>query len=702
MNIRRMLASPTVRTIAVVSFAGLLPLQAQRQAQAQPQKNGPPPLILGDAWYPEAWPESRWETDLELMQKAGIHVVRVGEGAWSRMEPSEGHYDFEWLQRAVALAGKHGIYTVMGTPTYAPPAWLTQKYPETLVTLEDGKKDEHGNRQQFSVTNPKYREFCRDIATRLAQKFGHNPNVIGWQIGNEYARADFSPASRAMFQDWLHQRYGTLDNLNARWTTTYWSQTYSDWSQIPIETSRGNPGLTLNWKRFVTDVWRSFQQVQIDAIRANSDPRQFITTNRMGWVDVLNDYTIVQDLSMAGIDNYVGQGHFDPVESGSAYDLTRGQLHKNFWVLETQPGFVNWAHISNALDKGEVRAMAWTQVGHGADAVLYWQWRSALNGQEQYHGTVVGQDGKPMLVYSEISQVGAEFAKAGPALAGTLPRSDVALLHSQDSWWAINLNLERLNTSYDPQQEILSYYRPLRKASQSIDIISAECKPEILNQYKLLVAPALNVMTDAEARNLTAYVRQGGHLVLGQRSGFKDVDNAMQTTRQPGPLAELLGGHVEQYFALLAPVPVDGKFGSGTSKLFTELLAVDAPDVEVLQRYGKSNGWLDGLPAVVTRKVGKGRITYVGTWMDDKEMDAAAQWMTSTSGITPAFGPVADGVDVYPRYGKKDDVFILVNLKKEAAVTLPAQMHDVLADKDVTAVTLPQYGVAVLSRQHDR
>ncbi|MGA7708285.1 MAG: beta-galactosidase, partial [Acidobacteriaceae bacterium] len=200
-----------------------VPLQAIAQSSANTAKVAPPPpILLGTAWYPEQWPESRWPADLELMQKAGIRFVRVGEFAWSKMEPSEGDYQFGWLERAIDEAGQHGIYTVLGTPSAAPPAWLTQKYPETLRTEEDGRKAEHGNRQQFNWDNPKYRELARDIATRMAKRFGHNPYVIGWQIDNEYAQVSFDPQTRADFQNWLKQRYGTLDNLNERWTTAYW------------------------------------------------------------------------------------------------------------------------------------------------------------------------------------------------------------------------------------------------------------------------------------------------------------------------------------------------------------------------------------------------------------------------------------------------------------------------------------------------
>ena len=676
-----------------VHFAALASIVGLCLCSAMPSQNAAPPILLGTAWYPEQWPEAQWESDLSLMEKAGVRMVRVGEFAWSRMEPSEGHYDLDWLERAVAAAGKHGIYTVLGTPTAAPPAWLTQKYPETLLMERDGRRAEHGNRQQFNWANPKYRELSRQIAEQMAKRFGRNALVLGWQIDNEYAEVSYDPETRSQFQQWLKARYGTLDNLNARWTTAYWSQTYSSWDQVPIETDYGNPGLLLSWKRFVSEAWRSYQKNQLDVIRSNSDRRQFITTNMMGWFDGYDHYTVAQDLDLAAWDDYVGAGHLDTARNGAAHDLTRGFKQKNFWVMETQPGFVNWAEINNSLDKGEVRAMAWHDIGHGADAVSYWQWRSALNGQEEYHGTLVGTDDTPVPLYSEIQQIGREFARTGPALAGTSPRSEVAILHSYDSRWAIQW--QKHNKNYDPVEELVSYYKPLRAISQSIDVLPPTAR---LDTYKLVVAPGLNVFSETIAKNLIEYVQQGGHLVLGQRSGMKDDDNGLQPARQPGPLVELLGGRVEQYYALAVPVPVVGKFGSAQAKLWAELLSAKADDVAVLARYGKSNGWLDGQPAAITRRVGKGRITYIGAWLDDAGMAAAAKWMSEVSGVKPALAPVPDGVEVYPRYGEGKAVYVLVSFaKRKETVTLPVPMVDVLDGATKQTVTLPRFGVAVLT-----
>ncbi|HEY6377163.1 MAG TPA: beta-galactosidase [Edaphobacter sp.] len=340
---------------------------------AQQAPATPPPLYLGTAWYPEQWPESRWEADLTLMEQAGVRFVRITEFAWSSMEPTEGNYNFDWIDHAIAAAAKHHITVVLGTPGATPPAWLTQKYPEVLRIKQDGQRDQHGNREQFNWSSPKYLELTRGITERMAKRYGHNPNVIGWQIDNEYANLSYGDDVKKQFQDWLKVQYKTLDNLNARWTTAYWSESYSDWSQIPIQENYGNPGLLLNWKRFVSETWRAYQKNHLDVIRPNSDPRQFITTNMMGWFDGYDHYTVSQDLDLASWDDYVGRGHLDPYRNGAAHDLTRGFLRKNFWVMETQPGFVNWNAVNTALDKGEIRAMAWHDIGHGADAVSYWQ-----------------------------------------------------------------------------------------------------------------------------------------------------------------------------------------------------------------------------------------------------------------------------------------------------------------------------------------
>ena len=665
-------------------------------ALAQPAKLAPAiaheRLWIGSAWYPEQWPESAWAEDLRLMKAHGANVVRIGEYAWSRMEPEEGKYDMAWLVRAVRLAAKYDIRVVVGTPTDTPPAWLTQKYPDTLQVDGTGKRLGHGGRRQFSISSSRYRQFARDIDTQMARALKDEPNVIGWQIGNEPTDESYDPEARAAWIAWLKARYGTLDKLNDAWTTSYWSQTYTAWDQVPFTADKANPGWMLELKRFITSQWVDFHRNQRDAIRAVVGAKPFITINfgGLGWANRFDRYEMNRDLDVTSWDEYVGMGHLKPYRAGATHDLVRGWKRQNFWVMETQPGFVNWAPVSNMLYPGETRALAWQAIGHGADAVLYWQWRNALNGQETMHGSVVGPDGKPLPIYAEVQQIGREFAKASAAVAGTTPVSPVAILQDYPSRWAIDFQLH--HRDYDQIEVLLDYYQPLKDALGAIDVVEAAAAP--LERYKLVVAPSLNVITDAMAKRLADYVRSGGHLILGPRSGMKDEFNRLDPVRQPGPLAELLGGQVEQFYALDEPVEV----GGGKATIWAEQLSVKAPDAETLLTYGKANGWLDGKPAVISRHVGKGRITYVGALVDDSVMKGLIDTALKDADVERDFTVPAD-VELMTREGNGRRIVILINHSRESrAVKLPGAMTDVLTGARVSGVTLAAEGVAVLSR----
>jgi beta-galactosidase len=703
-------------------------------------------MRLGAAWYPEQWPESQWESDLQLMQDAHMNVVRIGEFAWSTLEPTEGHYDFGWMERAVAQAAKHHIAVVIGTPTDAPPAWLTQKYPDTLGMNADGRWREHGNRRQFNYASPRYRQLCAGIVTQLARRFGHNANVIGWQIGNEYSDESFDPATRVLFQQFLRVKYKTLDNLNQQWSTAYWSQTYTAWDQIPMQNTGENPALLLDHKHFVTATWRSFQHVQIDVLRPLILPTQFITTNIGGlaWSDNWDHYAITADLDLASWDDYVGQGHLDAPKNAMLNDFVRGWKRQNFWVMETEPGSVNWAPVNNALWPGETRALAWQTIGHGADAVLYWQWRSALNGQEQYHGAIVGPDGKPLPIYAEIAQLGADLELTRNALAGTSPQAEIAILHDYDSRWAIDFQPH--TKDYDQEQVLLDFYPQLQRIAQSsgeaVDIIDPNTAP--LDQYKLLVAPSLNVIDATLAAKLLAYVQHGGHLLLGPRSGMKDEFNSLNPQRQPGPLVDALGGRVEQYYALEKPVTVqleqsgqstsgdclpvsDAAPGTcvtaqqlqemrrptqGNANVWAEMLSTSAPDTHVVLRYGHDTGWLADKPAMIERSVGKGSIAYLGTLPETRMMstllnDAAREAHAIPGESAP--NAVGANVEICERVNKAGHrVVVVINHNDDSKwITLGGHLRNLLPGVDlsykndahsqaITQFTIPAQGVAVL------
>ena len=676
-------------------------------------------ILMGTDWYPEQWPESRWETDVSMMEAAHVSMIRLAGFAWSHLEPSEDRYEFGWLDRAIRLAEKHHILVVLNTPSAGPPAWLTLKYPDTLRMDSDFHLVTHGNRTQGSVTSARYRVFCHRIAAEMARRYGHDPNVIGWQIDNEYgySQMSYDADGKRQFQTWIKARYKSLDFLNQQWATAYWSETYDDWSEIPIPTIAHNPGLMLDWKRFTTFAWTSYQQNQIDAIRPLADPRQFITGNFMGYnFEGFDHYEVVRSLTFTSWDDYVGTGHLDPDTNGISHDNMRGLKRGNFWVIETQPGFVDWSNLNNSLNKGEVRAMAWHDVGHGADLVSYWQWRSAPNGQEEMHGTLVGPDGEPQPLLAEVTQVGGEFAQVQNAFRSTRVVSDVALLHDYESRWAIAWQIHSVR--YDPFNVLRSYYHALRKLAQSLDMVSPDAP---LDQYKLVVATDLSLISKDRADHLLEYVQNGGHLVLGPRSGLKNQFNGLLPIRQPGYLADALGGRVEQYYALERNEPVSGTLGSGEALIWAEQLNAKAGDAEVLLRYGTSNGWLDGQPAILTRPYGKGRITYVGAILDANLMAALANWLVKASEVSPALGPVPDGIEVNRRVGPDSSVYILINFNPERqTVLLPRPMTPLLIppQKDdppaqpsaaqntaqqapaaagtISQVELDRYGIAIL------
>lgn len=663
---------------------------------AAPASNSAMSLRLGTAWYPEQWPEQRWNADLDLMQKAHMHVVRVGEFAWSTMEPSEGHFDFAWLDRAIALAAEHHIAVVLGTPTAAPPAWITSKYPDTLRVDEEGRRAEHGNRQQFSFTSPRYRQLTARIALEMARRYGHNPNVLGWQLDNELSEPSFDPSAREAFHHWLWHKYGTIAELNRRWATTYWSQTYDSFDEIPVHSRGENPALLLDWKRFVTDTWISYLESQIAVMRPNLDSHQFITTNTMHWNSGFDHYLLHQHLDVAAWDDYFPDGELDSILNAAEHDLVRGYKRRNFWLMETQPGFVNWGSINATLPRGVIREMAWQAVGHGADAVLYWQWRPSPNGQEQYHGSVLGADGLPNPVYPEIQQVGVDFDHTSSALAETTVHSPVAILQSYDSHWAIDS--QKHTRAFDYVTQITDLYRAIEPIAQAIDIISPDAP---LSAYKVVFAPALNVLSGATAKHLLDYVSAGGHLVLGPRSGMKDEYNALQPLRQPGPLTAALGGQVEQFYALDKPVPINSAFGSGTATIWAEQLTPTSPDTQILMTYAAvcdSNGWLTGHPAALSRAYGKGTITYVGATLDRKLMQSFVLNVLQSAGVRPILAGLPSGVELMQRSGLNHRVWIIINHNTTAELIDTRQPGtDLLTGKQESTLLLPPHGVAVFA-----
>ncbi|MEP6895383.1 MAG: beta-galactosidase [Chloroflexota bacterium] len=652
-------------------------------------------IHIGSAYYPEHWDEKHWANDIRLMQEAGFTVARMAEFAWSTLEPSAGKFNFDWLDRAITQLAEAGMVSVLGTPSAAPPAWLVAQYPDMLAVDENGRRVQFGNRCHYCVNSPEFYVATQRMVTAMAERFGSNPNVIGWQIDNEFNRVCYCERCQKLFRQFLARKFVTLEALNERWSTAYWSQTYSAWEQIPIPVGPHNPGLMLEFRRFITESYRRFQHLQVVALRAELTPAVWITHNFMGWFDGFDHYELSEDLDMVSWDWYVGTGHYDYLTTGSAHDLTRGFKRRNFWLMETQPGNVNWSSVNNSLNKGEARVMAWHAVAHGADAILYWQWRSAYGGQEQLHGTLVDQSGQTRPFYEDAKQLAGDFAKTSDLLAGTVPVAEVALLNSYDNRWSIHA--QRHHRDFDYVAHFNNYYRPLAARNIATDILSADTG---VDGYKLVIAPALLMLNETRAAQLQAFVEHGGHLVLTVRSGMKDDDNALLPLRQPGILTEIAGVEVEDYYALRDPVPVVGEGFSGESQLWAERLKVkDEAGVKVIARYGASNGWLDGQAAVTLHPYGKGLVTYVGAYLDEAAQQKLIDHIVHSAGALPVM-EAPSGVEVRKRANAQGhEVFVIINHERTVKrMSLPWLAYEHLNGYDTRELKLEPYGVAILTR----
>ena len=656
-------------------------------------------LHLGAAYYPEHWPEDRWSEDIRLMRMAGLTVARLGEFAWSTMEPTAGEFHFEWLDRAIAKLAAAGIASVLGTPTAAPPAWLVQQHPDLLAVDESSHRVQFGNRCHYCVNSPEFHDATRRIVGAMAEHFGSNPSILGWQIDNEFNRVCYCERCQRLFQQFLVRKFGSLEALNEHWSTRYWSQTYSAWEQIPIPLGPHNPGLMLEFNHFITESYRQYQRLQIDLIRPHLAPNIWITHNFMGWYDGYDHYEMSTDLDLVSWDWYLPTGHHDYLTSGATHDLTRGFKRRNFWLIETQPGNVNWTSINNSTDKGEARAMAWHAVAHGADAILYWQWRSALGGQEQLHGTLVDQSGQPRPFYEEAQSLAHDFAATSSLLANTVPVAEVAMLNSFDNRWSIHW--QRHHRDFDYVTHFNHYYRPLAARNIAIDIISADA---LLDGYKLVIAPTLLMLNEERAARLKAFVENGGRLVLTIRSGMKDDYNALLPVRQPGDLTEMAGIEVEDYYALLDPVPVSGEWFSGSSRLWAERLKVrDEARTQVIARYGVSNGWLDGQAAVTSHLYGKGCVYFIGAYLDEASQQLLLNRIAQAAVIRPVMEtPV--GVEARKRVNAKgEEIFFVINHEREERqVHLPWPGYENLTRQKVSELDLEPYGVAVITHLVER
>ncbi len=513
------------------------------------QTQGP---FLGVCYYPEQWPEAKWADDAANMVALGLSHVRIGEFTWALIEPEPGKFDWKWLDKAIQTLGSAGLKVIMSTPTAAPPKWLVDLYPDILPVGADGHVRKFGARRHYCFSSPRYREEAARIAAEVARRYGQNPHVVAWQIDNEYGDHDtihsYSPAALTAFRDWLRARHGSIEALNRAWGTSFWSMRYNAFDQIELPNQlveEPSPTHLMDFLRFSSDQVIAFNRAQVDILREHA-PGRDVTHNGMNQNTDYDHRALGRDLDVFSWDAYplgnlihgrlpddLKARHLrsgDPDQPGFNNDLYRGLGRGRFWIMEQQPGPVNWAAQNQAPADGMVRLWTWAAYAHGCEMVSYFRWRQVPFAQEQFHTGLMLPDDTPDQAHAEVAQVAAERALLPP-----LPprgKAQVALILDYPSRWALNVLPQGAN--FRPAHHALDWYSALRRQGVDVDIIGQE---DDLTGYRLIVAPDLVIPTDDFVSRLIA---SGAKALFGPRSGSKTADMHIPDGLPPGPLRRLI------------------------------------------------------------------------------------------------------------------------------------------------------------------
>ena len=654
---------------------------------------------FGVCYYPEQWPESYWEDDARRMQECGVNTVRLGEFGWALMEPREGHCDFSLFDRAIATLGRHGIKTIFGTPTAAPPKWLTHKYPEVLDVLATGQPVNDQSRRQYCYNSPVYRRFSREIVEALARHYRDNTNIIGWQIDNEMNNENpecYSESCRTAFRTWLRKKYGTLDELNARWGTVFWSQLYSDWAQVdlPFPTpAYHNPGLMLDFKRFISDSATDYLNNQVKILRRYR-PDDFLTHNSV--FKNINYHAFSRGLDLYAYDNYPTFEDSPRYPIGAMLTLVRG-LNVRFMIMEQLTGPAGQTYLLRTPRPGETRLWAMQTVAHGADGLLHFRWRSARRGAEEYWYGVLDHDNVPRARFEDFKEEGQELQKIGPQIVGSKIVSEIAAIKDFESQWVFD------NQFLTKEIDISAVYEALFQAASeqryNIDYIGPDAD---LSNYKLVFAPQLALMDDKLARRLQRFVEQGGTLVMSAHSAIKDRDNAFTAETIPIGLTNLFGIELDSFQTYQPPSGTnnDVHFDDGSEvpvNVFAEVL--HPTTARIMGRWERD--YLKGSPAATEQRFGKGKAIYYGSLFDLDATRYLIKRYAGETGLKPLLADVPAQVEVTRRTNGRTDFYFLLNHgDSPATVNVGDGYIDVLTSQAVsTSLKLAPFDYRVLKRE---
>lgn len=658
---------------------------------------------FGVDYYPEHWPRERWETDAKLMQEMGIGIVRMAEFAWAKLEPQENEFDFAWLDDAISLLSSYGIQTVLGTPSAAPPAWLVNAYPEALPMDRFGIRQSFGGRHHCCQSSQDYRARINIIVTKMAEHYGQNANVIGWQTDNELGNSHdglcLCPSCTSAFHNWLKAKYQTIDALNQAWGTVFWSQTYADFSQIPspkLNVTTHNPALLLDWRRFCSDLIVDFQHDQIKILRTHCKG-QFITHNMMGYADKVDYFDLARDLDFSSQDQYPGfqedgATYRDMANLSSALDLIRATKGRTFWVMEQQAGPAGWECISRTPAPGELRLWTSHSIAHGADTIIWFRWRTCTVGTEQYWHGILPHNGIPGRRYMELKQTANELTPIMRNIQGMGSGAEAAILYSYDE--NSTMKIQPCHPKLDYKEIVQGFYGGLYRKNVMVDFIAQSAA---FSQYRLIIAPLLTLTTPELCKQLADYVSNGGTLVLTMRTSTRDMTGrCYEDGHLPVGLSGLCGLTVEDYTTLSSSTPFTWKTSgednskAGSGHLFCDVITPNG--CESLADY--TSDYFADSPAITQNKFGNGQVFYIGTVLDDSDMDILATHLINASGVQ-SLGITPSEVELCARQDDQNSYLFAMNHSSQPKAFAPPEGSEPLLPIDGADDLLPPYGVQV-------
>jgi beta-galactosidase len=651
-------------------------------------------LLYGGDYNPEQWPDDLWRDDVELMRQAGVNLATVGVFAWAALEPEPGRYDFDWLDRVVDLLHDNGIGLDLATATASPPPWFSAAHPESLPVDRDGRRLSYGIRQSFCASSTAYRQAALRLVEALATRYGTHPALRMWHIHNEYGCHNltcYCDVTAQAFRDWLRTRYADLDGLNSAWGTAFWSQRYTGWAQVlppRATTAINNPAQVLDFRRFSNDALLALCVAERDVLRRVT-PDVPATTNFMaGMWDHFNglDYWAWgPELDFVSNDHYLIGTHPEPeVDVAFAGDVTRSLAGGRPWlIMEHSTSAVNWQPYNLAKAPGQLLRNSLGHVARGSEGALYFQWRASRSGAEKWHSGMLPHAGTDSRIWREVVGLGDALRALGPVASSTVD-SDVAVVLDYVSGWAAQgpAQPSAAMTTFD---EVRRWYGALWRAGITADLVPPGAD---LSRYRLVLVPALYLVSDADADNVVSYVDGGGTVLVGPYSGIVDESDRVRLGGYPGAFRDLLGVRVEEFYPLL-PGEVVKLSGGGTGHTWRELGR--STGAEVLESY--VDGPVAGSPAL-TRN---GRAWYASTRLDEPGLDRLLGQVCEAAGAAPVLAHRPAGLEAVRRTHSDGSTFLFLLNHAGTAATVAASGTDLLTgDTHTGEVTVPPGGVVVL------